>query len=125
LSKSATLHQIILQQNTIKMNNKTLSIVSYITIIGWLVAYLKGKDNADSMLKYHLRQALGLALVNIIFSLALNIVAMVIPALSFIGVFGFVFLILWIIGIINAANGAQKPLPIIGKMFENKFAFVG
>ncbi|WP_448634948.1 DUF4870 domain-containing protein [Pedobacter panaciterrae] len=125
MSKSATLHQIILQQNTIKMNNKTLSIVSYITIIGWLVAYLKGKDNADSMLKYHLRQALGLALVNIIFSLALNIVAMVIPALSFIGVFGFVFLILWIIGIINAANGAQKPLPIIGKMFENKFAFVG
>jgi len=125
LSKSATLHQIILQQNTIKMNNKTLSIVSYITIIGWLVAYLKGKDNADSMLKYHLRQALGLALVNIIFSLALNIVAMVILALSFIGVFGFVFLILWIIGIINAANGAQKPLPIIGKMFENKFAFVG
>lgn len=125
MSKSATLHQIILQQNTIKMNNKTLSIVSYITIIGWLVAYLKGKDNADSMLKYHLRQALGLALVNIIFSLALNIVAMVIPALSFISVFGFVFLILWIIGIINAANGAQKPLPIIGKMFENKFAFVG
>lgn len=125
MSKSATLHQIILQQNTIKMNNKTLSIVSYITIIGWLVAYLKGKDNADSMLKYHLRQALGLALVNIIFSLALNIVAMVILALSFIGVFGFVFLILWIIGIINAANGAQKPLPIIGKMFENKFAFVG
>ena len=107
------------------MNNKTLSIVSYITIIGWLVAYLKGKDNADSMLKYHLRQALGLALVNIIFSLALNIVAMVIPALSFIGVFGFVFLILTKNGIINAANGAQKPLPIIGKMFENKFAFVG
>ena len=123
--KTAILHRTILHQNSIKMNNKTLSIVSYITIIGWLVAYLKGKDNADSMLKYHLRQALGLALVNIIFSLALNIVAMVIPALSFIGVFGFVFLVLWIIGIINAANGALKPLPLIGKIFENKFAFVG
>ena len=123
--KAAILHLTILHQNSIKMNNKTLSIVSYITIIGWLVAYLKGKDNADSMLKYHLRQALGLALVNIIFSLALNIVAIVIPALSFIGVFGFVFLVLWIIGIINAANGALKPLPLIGKLFENKFAFVG
>lgn len=123
--KAAILHLTILHQNSIKMNNKTLSIVSYITIIGWLVAYLKGKDNADSMLKYHLRQALGLALVNIIFSLTLNIVAMVIPALSFIGVFGFVFLVLWIIGIINAANGALKPLPLIGKIFENKFAFVG
>lgn len=107
------------------MNNKTLSIVSYITIIGWLVAYVKGKDNADAMLKYHLRQALGLALVNIIFSLALNIVAMLVPALSFIGIFGLFFLVLWIIGIINAANGAQKPLPVIGKAFENKFAFVG
>lgn len=107
------------------MNNKTLSIVSYITIIGWFVAYISGKDNADALLKYHLRQALGLALVNIFFSLVLNIAALIVPGLSFIGILGLAFLMLWIIGIINAANGAQKPLPLIGKAFENKFAFVG
>ena len=106
------------------MNNKTLSIISYITLIGWLVAYFAGKDKADSLLKYHLRQSLGLAIVNILFSVALQIVSSIIPALGFLGLIGFVFIILWIIGIINAANGVEKPLPIIGKMFEDKFAFI-
>lgn len=107
------------------MNNKTLSIVSYITFIGWLIAYFNGKEKADSLLKYHLRQALGLAIVSIIFNVVLTIVATIIPALSFLGIAGLVIVVLWIMGIINAANGAEKPTPLVGKMFENKFAFIG
>ena len=107
------------------MDNKTLSIVSYITIVGWLIAYLVGKDKADSLLKYHLRQALGLALVSIAFNIVLRIVASVVPALSFLGLIGLVFLVFWILGIINAANGAEKPIPVFGKMFEDKSAFIG
>ena len=107
------------------MNNKTLSIISYITIIGWLVAYFSGKDKADALLKYHLRQSLGLAIVNIIFSVVLTIIASMIPSLSFLGLIGYVFIVLWIMGIINAANGALKPVPLIGKMFEDKSSFVG
>ncbi|WP_316826150.1 DUF4870 domain-containing protein [Pedobacter miscanthi] len=107
------------------MNNKSLAIISYITIIGWLIAYFIGKDKADALLKYHLRQSLGLAIVNIIFSVVLNIVATLIPSLSFLGLIGFVFIILWIMGIINAANGALKPVPLIGKMFEDKSSFAG
>lgn len=107
------------------MNNKTLSIVSYITLIGWLIAYFNGKEKGDSLLKYHLRQALGLAIVSIIFNVVLTIVATIVPALSFLGIAGLVILVLWIMGIINAANGAEKPTPLVGKMFENKFAFIG
>lgn len=107
------------------MNNKTLSIVSYITLIGWLIAYFKGKEKADSLLKYHLRQALGLAIVSIIFNVALTIIASIVPALSFLGIAGLVIVVLWVMGIINAANGAEKPTPLIGKMFENKFPFIG
>ncbi len=106
------------------MNNKSLAIISYITIIGWLVAYFIGKDKADALLKYHLRQSLGLAIVNIVFSVVLNIVATMVPSLSFLGLIGFVFIILWIMGIINAANGAMKPVPLIGKMFEEKNSVV-
>lgn len=106
------------------MNNKTLSIVSYISLVGWLVAYFMGKDQADALLKYHLRQSLGLAIVSILFSVALNIVAAVIPALGILGILSLAFLVLWIIGMINASNGALKPLPLIGKMFEDKFAFI-
>lgn len=107
------------------MNNKTLSIVSYITLIGWLIAYFNGKEKADSLLKYHLRQALGLAIVSIIFNVVLTVVATIIPALSFLGIAGLVIVVFWVMGIINAANGAEKPTPLVGKMFENKFAFIG
>lgn len=107
------------------MNNKTLSIVSYITLIGWLIAYFSGKENANSLLKYHLKQSLGLMIVSVIFNIALTVLANIIPSLSILGFLGLIFLVLLIIGIINAANEVQKPLPIIGKMFENKFAFIG
>ncbi|UIR54479.1 DUF4870 domain-containing protein [Sphingobacterium sp. SRCM116780] len=107
------------------MNNKTLSIVSYITLIGWLIAYFSGKENADSLLKYHLKQSFGLMIVSVIFNLALTVLINVIPALSILSFVGLVFLVLLIIGIINAANEVQKPLPILGKMFENRFDFIG
>ena len=107
------------------MDNKTLSIVSYITLIGWAVAYFLGKENANPLLKYHLRQSLGLALVSIVFNIVTGILVSILPFLALLGYVGFIFLALLIIGIINAANEVQKPLPIIGKMFEDKFAFIG
>lgn|SRR5690606_4884488 len=104
------------------MNSKTISIISYITIIGWLVAYLIGKDNLDSLSKYHLRQSLGLAIAGFI----LNLVSISILFLGMIAnLIGILVLIFMIIGIINAANEEMKPLPIIGKWLEDKFDFIG
>lgn len=104
------------------MNNKTISIVSYITIIGWLVAYLIGKDNLDTLSRYHLRQSLGLAIVGFI----LNIISISILFLGVVvNIIGILLLILTVIGIINAANGEMKPLPVIGKWLEDKFDFIG
>ncbi|KMU64080.1 hypothetical protein EZBTHKR_1090 [Elizabethkingia anophelis] len=50
---------------------------------------------------------------------------MTITGLYVLGYIGLINFALMIIGIINAANEAEKPLPLIGKMFEDKFAFVG
>lgn len=106
------------------MNNKTLSIVSYITLIGWVIAYIIGKDKADDLLKFHLKQSLGLVIFSIIWGFLLNIIITIFN-LPIIGILGLVSLLLIIIGIINAANGIKKPLPVIGSMFEDKFAFIG
>lgn len=106
------------------MNNKTLSIVSYITLIGWVIAYIIGKDKADDLLKFHLKQSLGLVIFSIIWGVLLNIIITIFN-LPIIGILGLVSLLLIIIGIINAANGIKKPLPVIGSMFEDKFAFIG
>ncbi|HUH25940.1 MAG TPA: DUF4870 domain-containing protein [Flavobacterium sp.] len=104
------------------MDNKTLSMISYITIIGWLIAYVVGKDRLDAFSKYHLRQSLGLVLI----SLVLNILSISISVLGMVfDIVGILTLILMIIGIVNAANNQIKPLPFIGKFFEDKFSFIG
>lgn len=107
------------------MSNKTLSIVSYITLIGWLVAFISGKDKADDLLKYHLRQSFGLILTGFVLSIILNILIMIVPALSFLSYIGIILFIFLILGAINAANEVKKPLPVIGKTFENQFSFIG
>lgn len=106
------------------MDNKTLSVISYITIIGWIISFVMGKDNANSLLKYHLRQSLGLAIFGILLGIALQII-IGITGLYVLWYVNIITTILAIIGIINAANEAEKPLPLIGKIFEDKFAFVG
>ncbi|MGY0037769.1 hypothetical protein [Pedobacter sp. NJ-S-72] len=68
---------------------------------------------------------MGLAIISIIFNVVLTIVASIIPSLAFLGLAGYIILVLWVLGIINAANEAQKPVPLVGKMFENKFSFIG
>jgi len=109
------------------MTNKTLAILSYVTIIGWLVSFIQTKDQAqkNQLVKYHLKQGLGLFIVAVIFNVVLSVVASIIPALSFLGLVGYAFWVFLIFGIINANNEELKPLPLIGKMFEDKFAFLG
>jgi uncharacterized membrane protein len=108
------------------MSNKTLAILSYVTIIGWIIALVQNNSAAEksSLVKYHLRQGLGLAIVSIIFNVALTIIATIVPSLAILGLVGYAFLVFLIIGIINANNEVEKPLPLIGHLFEDKFAFI-
>lgn len=107
------------------MNNKTLSIVSYITLIGWLIAFFSGKENRNDLLKYHLKQAFGLFIIAVLFNIVLMIVTSIVPSLYFLAYIGYAFWAFAIIGIINASNEVKKPLPLIGKIFEDKFNFIG
>lgn len=31
---------------------------------------------------------------------------------------------IWIIGVVNAANEAEKPLPLVGEIFEKNLTFI-
>lgn len=106
------------------MSNKKLSVISYITLIGWLIAFVSGKENSNSLLKYHLRQSLGLTIISAIFNVIVIVLTSILPFLSIIAYFSIVFFGLMIIGMINASNEIEKPLPLIGKLFESKFAFL-
>jgi uncharacterized membrane protein len=115
------------------MDKKTLSIVSYITIIGWLIAYFSNNNSPEksSLARYHLKQSFGLGILGIAFNIVIRIIIAVIPSLSMLALLGTIslivsicILILIILGCINASNEKETPLPIIGKMFEDKFDFI-
>jgi len=103
-----------------KMDKKTTALVSYITLIGWLIAFFTGKDDADDFVKFHFRQSLGLHITSFVFGIVLGIIVSIVPALSFLGLIGLVFFVLMVLGAINANKGEKTPLPIIGQYFLEK-----
>ena len=106
------------------MSNKTLSIVSYITLIGWLVSFFARPDKKDELVNYHLEQSLGLIITSFALNIIFTILAGIISAFSYVSMaVGIVLLILLILGCITASKVEKKPLPIIGAMFENKCNF--
>lgn len=108
------------------MNQKTLSILSYVTIIGWIIAYIKGKElqPKNDLVTYHLKQGLGFFILTIIVNVILSVVVFTIPSLGILNYLSLVLLVLWVFGIINAVNEQKKPIPVIGAMFEDKFSFL-
>lgn len=109
------------------MNNKTLAAISYVTLIGWIVAYMQYKNSEEKspLVRYHLEQALGLAIASVVLSIAIVIITSIAPSIGVIlSLVGFVPLIFAVLGVIAALNEVSKPLPVIGGMFTNKFAFL-
>lgn len=90
-------------------NNKGMGILGYII---FFIPLLAAKDSPFA--KYHANQGLTLLLT----LLAINVIGSFIPIIGWVLVIplgNLLILVLAILGIINAANGKQLPLPLIGK----------
>jgi len=115
------------QTPSVADNGKTAAIVSYITIIGWLIAYFgMYNNNKTSFARYHLKQSLLLNIVWFAYGIAVYIIATILPysmysIISILQLVNIGFLILAVIGIITANNNQEKPLPLIGKHAEGMF----
>lgn len=95
-------------------NEKAFGILAY---LGWLVLVpiIAGKTEFS---KFHANQGLVLAIAEIVITIV-AVVMMFIPIVGWIiGILLYLVdvaaLVLAIIGIVNAAQGQMKPLPIIG-----------
>ena len=82
------------------------------------------KRKVEQPFKIPSETIIGINSFSIFLSIILNIVLMV-TKIGILGILGLIPLVLMIIGIINAANNVEKPLPLIGKIFEDKFSFIG
>lgn len=97
------------------MSKKVTGIVSYITIVGWIIAFLAGdKEGA----KFHLNQSLVIELASLINGWVLGKILGLIP---FIGplvssIISIVVLVLWLLGLVAAINEEEKEVPILGKI---------
>ena len=98
-----------------KEDGKTMAIISYITLIGTLVAFIMNNDKKNEFAKFHIGQALRAGIAGILIAIIGTILVMVtsIGILSILGNAGWIFLIL---GIMNAAGLEVAKLPIIGSI---------
>lgn len=109
------------------MDAKTTAWVSYLWWIGWIISLVTSNNTnpKPSLVVFHLRQSLGLLAI----STALWILNMML-------IFGFsgwywiytclsvALFILWIIGLIAAVQGEEKPVPVLGPLFQQWFQFI-
>ena len=112
-------------------NGKNVGIISYLSIIGWLIAYFAmHQNNKTEQGSYQLRQTLlfyiisfgfyivwGIIFVPLLFtSLTLASIAVKLTWIIYLGM-----IVLWVIGLIGAINGEKKPMPIIGDKAQTMF----
>ncbi len=117
-------------------DGKTVGIISYLTIIGWLIAFFAMHQNHKTELgSYQLRQTLLFHIVSIV---VYWILAMLFTALFFSSglatgwfsivlvnwIVRIVFFILWLIGFIGAVNGEKKPIPLFGEKAQSIFSTI-
>jgi len=116
--------------------DKTVAILSYCTLIGFIVAIILHQQKKTKLGAYHLRQVLGFIIAGVVGGICVMIAAFILGALlAFItrglGILIFPLayfalfisiLVLWVMGILAAIQGELKPMPIVGPYFQKWFA---
>jgi hypothetical protein len=114
--------------------DKTVAIISYLTLIGFIVAIVMHSSKKTRLGAFHLRQVLGLILTSIagwicvaimMFILAMvlafmkSFVVLLIPLIYL--AFGVSIFVLWLMGFMAALNGQMKPMPVVGPYYQKWF----
>lgn len=91
------------------MNRRTTDIVAYLTWVGLIIAFIMG-DREGS--KFHLNQSLVIWLAGTLVGILSRV-----PLVGWlIGMVGGIFCaVCWFIGIINAMQGVEKEVPLLGQ----------
>lgn len=106
--------------NTITENGKAAAIVSYLTIIGTIIAYFMNNDTKNSFASFHIRQALGIHITYFLLGAFVSIFDTWMVTYAF-----WIFIIiLWGYGLMTAIQGEQKEVPFLGNQFQKWFSTV-
>ncbi|WP_286232497.1 hypothetical protein [Thalassotalea sediminis] len=93
---------------------KLVSVLSYITIIGWVIAAFIYGNNRSALAKFHLRDSLGLTLTGALLAL--------VPFVGWLLCLGVA--VLWCVGLFHALIGQRTALPIVGDFYQKHLDFI-
>ena len=93
---------------------KKFSIITYITLIGWIIAFVN-RDTNDEIMMQHINQSFVIMVGQIIISIITGAVGSGIIA-TILSVVSFALLILWIWGLVRAFKTEGEPLPLVGSI---------
>lgn len=93
---------------------KLISVLAYLTVIGWLISFYLYGDNKSPHARFHLRQSLGLIITAAV--------------LSFIPLIGWglncILFLLWLMCIYQAYLGHIFHIPLLGDYYQEHLDFV-
>lgn len=98
-------------------SEKTIAFISYIYLIGLLIAYLNNNQKKSEYVRFHIRQSLGLWLSFFLLGYLVGSFDSWMITLSF--WVGFAVLIFY--GIFTALSGKTIPIPLVGKIYQKYF----
>jgi uncharacterized membrane protein len=93
---------------------KCVAVVCYLTVVGWLIAFVIYGNNKSSLSSFHLRQSLGLIVTGCL--------------LSFIPLIGWLLnlgvIVGWFYGLYYAVKGMESAVPILGQFYQQHLDFI-
>ena len=104
-------------ENLTNKEGKTMAIISYITIIGTVIAFVMNNDKKNSFASFHIRQAIGVYLLFFLINLLTRYGQM--GWLD--NILYFIALVFLIIGLLGAIQEEEKKVPFLGDQFQEWF----
>lgn len=105
-------------------NEKPVAILSYF-LVGIIWFFVDEKVKKSDFAKFHVKQALNLAIISFVFSFIAGFLTLITLGLfALIAVpINIAILVLWIMGIVYSAQGEKKMIPLVGKFAEKYLTF--
>ena len=112
-------------ENKTVEEGKTIAIVSYLTVIGLIIAFVMNNDKKNDFASFHIRQSLGIMILSFVVFIFFFILAFVISIPFLPTIVNLLIVVLWVLGFIGAIQGEKKKIPVLGDQFQDWFKGIG
>jgi len=93
---------------------KTIAILSYVTLFGWLIAMVFHDKYKSPFTIFHLRQSIGLIMTGALLAL--------VPLIGW--MMNLAVFCVWLYAIYHAVQGQQESVPLLGDYYQKHLDFI-